>query len=116
MPYIDLTTGTATPIEEDEVQTCGLCNKPFQHCTKSKKIKGQEPLVEMIFITCHPECTKAHAKMEKINKKIVKAKKVLHDLRTSQLNLEFEMFMKQQLKMDEHTDEIFLLLKEKKIL
>lgn len=112
MPYIDLTDGTTTPLPE-ELQTCELCNKSFQHYTKSKKIKGQAPLVEVQFITCHPECTKSNIKMERIKNRIIKAKKNLHDLRATQLNLEFEMFMKQQLKMDEHTDEIFVIMDKK---
>jgi len=115
MPFIDLKNGLVT-LEEDEIQKCELCDKPFQHYTKSKKIKGQAPLVEVQFITCHPECTKANIKMQRIKNRIIKAKKNLHDLRASQLNLEFEMFIKQQLKMDDHTDEIFVMLKEKNIL
>lgn len=112
MPLIDL---TKEPNEEEPTR-CGICDRPFQHYTKTKKVKGQAPLVELEFISCHPECTKANAKMQKIKTRIVKAKKTLHDLRTTQLNLEFEMFMKQQLKLDEDTDEIFVMLKEKEIL
>ena len=108
MPLIDLTDPVLT--------LCGICEKPFEHYTKTRKLKGQAPLVELNFITCHPECTKANIKMERIKTRIMKAKKTLHDLRASQLNLEFELFMKQQLKMDEHTDEIFVMLKEKNIL
>lgn len=107
MPLIDLTSTE---------QLCGICEKPFQHYTKSKKIKGQTPLVEIEYITCHPDCKKANVKMEKIKTRILKAKKLLHDLRASQLNLEFEMFMKQQLQINDDTDEIFVMLKEKEII
>lgn len=110
MTLIDLTK------PEEEVTVCGICEKPFQHYTKTKKIRGHAPLVELEFITCHPECTKANAKMERIKTRIMKAKKTLHNLRAEQLNLEFDLFMKQQLKMDEDTDEIFVMLKEKDIL
>lgn len=110
MPLIDLTNPDAEPT------VCEICEKPFQHYTKTKKIRGQAPLVELQFITCHPECTKFKSKLDKIQTRIVKAKKTLHDLRASQLNLEFDLFMKQQLKMDDDTDEIFVMLKEKEII
>lgn len=115
MPVINLTNLDAEPQAEAEPTKCELCNKPFQHYTKSKTIKGQEPLVEIEFISCHPECKKVHNKMQKLKNRIIKAKKTLHDLRTAQLNLEFEMFLAGQQSIDQDTDEIFVMLKEKNI-
>lgn len=112
MPFINL-TGLPT-----EPTKCAYCDKPFQHTTRVRKVKGSNDPneVDIEHITAHPECKKSHIKMERIKSRIVKAKKTLHDLRASQLNLEFDMFMKQQLKMDDDTDEIFVMLKEKEIL
>lgn len=118
MPYIDLTSGNVTPLDE-EVQTCGLCNKPFVHYAKKKRASKNGPVLavqEVDLITCHPECTKAHIKMEKIKARIVKIKKSLHTLRTAELNLQMEMFLKQQLKMNDDADEILVLLKDKGII
>ena len=101
--------------EEAKEQVCCYCEKPFQHYTKNKKVKGTD-LVEMEFITSHPPCLRTHKKMETLKNKIVKTKKTLHDLRTAQLNLEFEAFLSGQACLDQDTDEIFLLLKQKGII
>lgn len=120
MPFIDLTTGSVTPSTE-EIEVCGICNKPFKHYAKRKrtpKTPAQFPLGydEVELITCHPDCTKGHAKMEKLKARIVKTKKALHALRTAELNLQMEMILKQQLKLDDDTDEIIMVLKEKGII
>lgn len=107
MPVIDLT---------QDPTFCVVCEKPFQHYTKAKKVKGDENIIELKHIDAHPCCAKSFNKMEKIKQKIIKTKKTLHDLRTAQLNLEFEMFINNQVKLDDDTDEIFTLLKKKEII
>jgi DNA-binding protein len=107
MPFIDLT--------KPEGQFCVHCEKPFQYKTKTKAIPNSDAK-EVEIITAHPNCSKAVNKMERIKQRIAKVKKQLHDLRTAQLNLEFEMFLAGQNSISDETDEIFMILKEKEIL
>lgn len=101
--------------EEVKNEVCCYCDKPFKHYIKNKKSKEGD-LTEVEIITSHPACKRTHKKMENIKNKIIKTKKTLHDLRTSQLNLEFEMFINHQIKLDDDTDEIFTLLQKKGII
>ena len=96
--------------EADAQDVCFYCQKPFQHYTKTRKIKGQDGLKELELITSHPICKRTNKKMESIKNKIVKAKQTLHNLRAAQLNLEFEAFLAGQKLEDENTDEIFTIL------
>lgn len=115
MAFINLTGRPAQfPLAFEELNICTICNKPFNHSIKKTKIKDTN---EIIYTpqTAHPCCKRMEAKAEKIKEKIIKTKKTLHDLRAEQLNLEFELFCKQQLKLDDDTDEIFVMLKEKQI-
>jgi len=114
MPYINLTGLPTNPNTEDD-NCCVFCSKPFKHYTKMRKVKGCDE-VKLDLITSHTCCKRTYLKMEKIKNKIIKTKQMLHNLRTEQLNLEFEMFAKQQLKLDDDTDEIFVMMKEKGIL
>lgn len=114
MPFIDLKTREVT-YSDDEMNICGLCKKPFEHYTKNRKNRVTG-MTEVQFITCHPQCTKVNMRMEKLNARIVKAKRNLHDLRTAQLNLEFEMFLAGQKTIQDDTDEVFVVLQKKGIL
>lgn len=114
MPFINLTT---LPTEVVDNTKCCICEKPFKHFTKLRKVKSQDPNeVDIEYVSAHPACKKIQKKMENIKCKIIKTKQTLHNLRTSQLNLEWEMFCNNQLQLDDDVDEIFTLLKEKNIL
>jgi hypothetical protein len=115
MAFINLTGKAAQfPLAyENNFETlCTVCSQPFKHTVKASKNKQSNELVHTLH-TAHPHCKRACTKAEKIKEKIINVKKKLHDLRAEQLNLEFEMFCKQQLKLDDDTDEIFVVLKEK---
>lgn len=78
----------------DEDDKCSYCGKECRHKTKIRKSKTNPMEVDVDVIDYHLECKRIHAKMEKINERIVKAKRKLHDLRSDHLNLEFKMFLK----------------------
>jgi len=102
--------------EVPKEEVCCYCEKPFQHYMKTKRNTNPNELAEMQMVTCHPACLRTHKKMQNIKNKIMKTKTTLHNLRTCQLNLEFEAFMSGHATLDQETDEIFLLLKQKGII
>lgn len=91
---------------------CEVCNQPFGHYTRVRRMKnGEEHEVKHELITCHPVCNRDRKKMERINRQIIRVKKVLHDLRAEQLNLNFQMYVREQCKQTVEMDEVFIVVR-----
>jgi hypothetical protein len=92
-----------------ESEKCKYCGQACVHKRKMRVSKTNPMEVDVEMVDYHLECKHISTKMKKVEEKIMKQKKRLHDLRAEHLNLEFKIFLKTMSEPDSD-DEIQMVL------